>query len=287
MTGGSSPGPAGSSARMRGAAARPATTSSRSTPASWTSPTPTPSTPRSPSTARTSCSTRPPTPPSTPPRSDEARPPPSTSRGPRLLAEALAAAGGRLLHVSTDYVFAGNADRAVRARRPDRPAAAPTAGPSWPASGPCARAAGAQRTSCAPRGCTAARAATSSTPCCGSSASATPSTSSTDQIGCPTWVGDLAAGAASSWAAPTSPGRRAALRQRRAGVLVRPGPRGLPARRGRPRPGAAHRQRTCVRPAARPAWSVLSTARLGRGRARPPPRPWQDALADLPRRPTG
>jgi dTDP-4-dehydrorhamnose reductase len=42
-------------------------------------------------------------------------------RGPRLLAEALARHGGRLVHVSTDYVFAGDATRPYRPDDPTEP----------------------------------------------------------------------------------------------------------------------------------------------------------------------
>ena len=53
-------------------------------------------------------------------------------------AEAAKALGVPLVHVSTDYLFDGLADRPyVEATRPGRPAC--TAPPSWPASGRCWR----------------------------------------------------------------------------------------------------------------------------------------------------
>ena len=97
--------------------------------------------------------------------------------GPRNLAEALARHGGRLLHVSTDYVFDGTATARLRAGRRRSTRRARTAAPSWPASSRCGRRCRTAATSCAPPGSTAAPDPTSSTPCCGSSASATPSTS--------------------------------------------------------------------------------------------------------------
>lgn len=74
--------------------------------------------------------------------------------GPRLLARACAAHGARLIHVSTDYVFSGDARATPIPRTIRPPRAPPTAAPSWPASAPCWRSCPARAPSCAPPGCT-------------------------------------------------------------------------------------------------------------------------------------
>ena len=58
----------------------------------------------------------------------------STAIAPGNLARAAREAGARLVHVSTDYVFDGDGDAAVRRVRPGRARSAPTGAPSSPAS---------------------------------------------------------------------------------------------------------------------------------------------------------
>jgi dTDP-4-dehydrorhamnose reductase len=55
--------------------------------------------------------------------------------GARLVATACAASGARLIYLSTDYVFAGDA-RQPYAENDARAPAPPTAAPSWPVSEP-------------------------------------------------------------------------------------------------------------------------------------------------------
>jgi dTDP-4-dehydrorhamnose reductase len=200
--------------------------------------------------------------------------------GPRLLAEALARHGGRLIHVSTDYVFAGDAtapyepddptdprtaygrtklagERAVRATLPDRSHVVRTA---WVYGGPSPNFVDTMRRLERER---------DTVDVVG------------DQVGSPTWVRDLAA-------AVVELGNAANADERPGGVLhyantgqaswfelARETFRlaGADPDRVRPTTGAAF-----VRRAPRPAWSVLSTRSWTAAGLRAP-RPWRDALA--------
>ena len=196
--------------------------------------------------------------------------------GPRLLAEALAGPGGRLIHVSTDYVFAGAAtepyepddptgprtaygrtklagERAVRAALPDRAHVVRTA---WVYGGPSPNFVDTMRRLERERDTVDVV---------------------TDQIGSPTWVRDLAA-ALVALGESDAPG--GVLHYANAGraswfELARETFRLVGADPDRVRPTTAA---AFARPAPRPAWSVLST-RSWTGAGLPAPRPWPDALA--------
>jgi dTDP-4-dehydrorhamnose reductase len=197
--------------------------------------------------------------------------------GPANLAAALAAQGGRLVHVSTDYVFAGDATAPYE---PDDPVAPRTAygrtklageqavrqtlpGGSWIVrtawvhGGPGPNFVG-----------TMAR-LESERPTLDVVA---------DQIGSPTWVADLAAGLIEVGRSDVEPG---VLHYVNAGQaswcdLAREVFATLGAD-----PDRIHPVSTAAfpRPAPRPAWSVLST-REWAARGLTPPRPWQDAVRE-------
>ena len=99
-----------------------------------------------------------------------------------------------------------------------------------------------------------------------------------DQHGSPTWAADLA-GALVELGGSDDHARHAALRQRRHRELVRPRPRDVRPGRGRPGARAGDELGAFVRPAPRPAWSVLST-RSWTAAGLTPPRPWTAALAE-------
>ena len=196
--------------------------------------------------------------------------------GPSVLAQTLAAEGGRLVHVSTDYVFDGTAHEpyeiddpvapqtaygrsklagevAVRSALPDRSHVVRTA---WVYGGP-----GPNFVD------TMLRLETERETL----------TVVDDQIGSPTWVGDLAAALIELGASSVPAGT---LHYTNAGQaswfdLARETFRlsGADPERIQPTDSASF-----VRPAPRPAWSVLSsTAWTGAGLQQP--RPWADALA--------
>ncbi len=99
-----------------------------------------------------------------------------------------------------------------------------------------------------------------------------------DQIGSPTYVGDLVRGAAAD-RRRFHPRTRAARRQRRRGQPVRAGAGDLRRGGGRPGPGPAGRQRPHPRPAPRPPYSALSEVKSAAA-GLTPLRPWRDALAE-------
>ena len=197
--------------------------------------------------------------------------------GPRLLAEAVATHGGRLLHVSTDYVFGGTGtrpyepddptdpqsaygrtklagERAVRAALPDRSHVVRTA---WVYGGPGANFVDTMLRLERERDTVDVV---------------------HDQIGNPTYVHDLATGLIALGRTDVRGGTLHFVNSGQASWfdLAREVFRqsGADPERVRPTDSAAF-----ARPAKRPAWSVLSTkAWVGAGLARP--RSWQDALAD-------
>jgi dTDP-4-dehydrorhamnose reductase len=197
--------------------------------------------------------------------------------GPTLLARALARQGGRLVHLSTDYVFAGTASRpyepgdptgprtaygrtklageeAVRRELPDRSCVVRTA---WVYGGPGPNFVHTMRRLEAERETVDVV---------------------NDQVGSPTWVADLAGGLIQLGRIAQPP---ALLHYVNTGTaswfdLAREVFRrcGADPERVRPTTTAA-----MPRPAPRPAWSVLSTEAwtlVGL----PAPRPWPEALAD-------
>ncbi|HEV7206107.1 MAG TPA: dTDP-4-dehydrorhamnose reductase [Jatrophihabitans sp.] len=196
--------------------------------------------------------------------------------GPQLLAEALAERGGRLIHVSTDYVFDGTADhpykiddptgpqsaygrtklageQAVRAALPERSHVVRTA---WVYGGPGANFVNTMRRLEGERETVQVVA---------------------DQIGSPTFAADLAAGLVELAGADVPGGLLHYVNAGQASwfELTREIFRliGADPARVQPVDSAAF-----PRPAKRPAWSVLSTrswtaAGLGA------PQPWPDALA--------
>lgn len=196
--------------------------------------------------------------------------------GPRLLAEALARHGGRLLHISTDYVFGGASDRpyetddpvdpqgaygrtklagelAVRAALPDRSHIVRTA---WVYGGPTANFVDTMLRLERERDTVDVV---------------------DDQIGCPTWVADLAAGLVELSGASVPAGVLHFVNAGQASWfdLARETFRlaGADPARVHPVDSAAF-----ARPAKRPAWSVLST-RSWTDAGLTAPRPWQEALA--------
>lgn len=196
--------------------------------------------------------------------------------GPRVLAEALARHGGRLIHVSTDYVFAGDAsapyepddpvgpqtaygrtklagERAVRAVLPDRAHVVRTA---WVYGGPSANFVDTMLRLERSRETVDVV---------------------DDQIGCPTYVGDLAAAlvALGSSSVPAAVRHFGNAGQASWFELAREVFSLIGADPARVRPVSSS---AFPRPAPRPAWSVLST-RSWTSAGLPAPRAWRDALA--------
>jgi dTDP-4-dehydrorhamnose reductase len=197
--------------------------------------------------------------------------------GPTLLARALARHGGRLVHVSTDYVFDGTAVRpyepgdptgprtaygrtklagehAVQRELPDRSCVVRTA---WVYGGPGPNFVDTMRRLEAERETVDAV---------------------NDQVGSPTWVADLAGGLIQLGHLDAPP---ALLHYVNAGTaswfdLAREVFRRCGANPERVRPTTTANMR---RPAPRPAWSVLSTE-AWTAAGLPAPRPWPEALAD-------
>ena len=196
--------------------------------------------------------------------------------GPRYLAEALARYGGRLVHVSTDYVFDGTANRpyepddptgprsaygrtklageqAVRAALPDRAHVVRTA---WVYGGPNPNFVDTMRRLERERETVDVVA---------------------DQIGCPTWAADLAAALVELGRADLPGG---VLHYVNAGQASWYDLAREVFRLAGADPSRVHPVDTAAfpRPAPRPAWSVLST-KAWTAAGLTAPRPWQDALA--------
>lgn len=202
---------------------------------------------------------------------------------PGRLAAELSRHGGRLLHVSTDYVFAGDADHPYRPGDPTGPRTAYGR----------TKLAGEQAVLAAlPGRATVVRTAwVHGGP--GPNFVATmlrlarerPSVDVVaDQIGSPTWAGDLAAAlielGRAQHAGP-GPARAPVLHYVNAGQASWYELARAAFAAGGHDPDRVHPVRTAEfpRPAPRPAWSVLSTA-AWTGAGLTPPRPWADALAD-------
>ena len=196
--------------------------------------------------------------------------------GPELLAAALAESGGRLIHVSTDYVFDGTADRPYE---PDDPVGPQTAYGRTKLAGEIAV------QSVLPERSHIVRTAWVW-------GGPGPNFVDTmlrlererptidvvnDQIGSPTWVGDLASALVELGRSSVGAGTLHFVNSGQASwfdlaqaVFVVVG-----ADRARVKPACTDR---ASRPAPRPAWSVLSTASWASARLAPP-RPWRDALS--------
>jgi dTDP-4-dehydrorhamnose reductase len=207
--------------------------------------------------------------------SDEATAHAVNATAPGILAEALARHGGRLIHVSTDYVFDGAAARPYRPSDPTGPRTAYGR----------TKLAGEQAAAAALPGCHVVRTAwvyggpgrNFVDTMVGLERSRETVDVVSDQVGSPTWVRDLAEGLIALGSADPVPG--GVLHYANSGRaswfdLAREIFRCVGADPERVR---AVTSAEFVRPAPRPAWSVLS-AQAWSTCGLPPPRPWQDAL---------
>jgi dTDP-4-dehydrorhamnose reductase len=198
--------------------------------------------------------------------------------GPGNLAAAVRRTGGRLIHVSTDYVFAG--DEPGRPYEPDDPTGPRTAygrtklageaavlatlpsdshvvRTAWVYGGPGPNFVDTMRRLAGERDTLSVV---------------------DDQVGSPTWVGDLASALVALGRSETPPG---VLHYVNAGQTSWCGlARAVFARLGwDPARVQAITTDQFPRPAQRPGWSVLSTA-AWEANGLPTPRPWSDALTD-------
>ena len=194
--------------------------------------------------------------------------------GPRLLAEALAGCDGRLVHVSTDYVFDGRGERPYEPDDPTDPATA---------YGRTKRAGEQAVLAALPRAHVVRSAWVYGGP--GPNFVDTMLTLErtrevvdvvTDQFGSPTWARDLAAALIALAASDAPPGIVHFVNDGAASwhELARETFRAVGADPARVRPVSSAQ---FVRPAPRPAWSVLST-RSWSDRGLPTPRDWRAAL---------
>ena len=195
--------------------------------------------------------------------------------GPAVLAAALAEHGGRLIHMSTDYVFDGTADRPYEPTDPTGPR---TAYGRTKLAGETAALA-ALPTSCVVRSAWIYGGPGTNFVDTMIKLEQTRDTVDVvaDQVGSPTWVGDLATGLV---ALADSPVTGRVLHYANGGTaswfdLAQAVFSGVGADPQRVRPVTSAE---FVRPAPRPAWSVLSTAAWRRC-GLPHPRDWRAALA--------
>ena len=110
-----------------------------------------------------------------------------------MVARAARDTGALLVHVSTDYVFEGTRAEPYVESAPTGAARPPTGARSSRASARSPRAPEGATRSCAPRGCSARTAGTSSPRCCASRGERDKISVVDDQVGCPTFTGHLAA----------------------------------------------------------------------------------------------
>ncbi|HZC74173.1 MAG TPA: dTDP-4-dehydrorhamnose reductase [Jatrophihabitans sp.] len=196
--------------------------------------------------------------------------------GPRLLAAALATHGGRLIHVSTDYVFGGRAKRPYEPNDPTRPRT--VYGRS--------KLAGERAARTALRDCHIVRTAwlyggpgpNFVDTMLGQERSQRTVDVVADQVGSPTWVRDLAGGLVALGTAGVRPGVLHYVNTGQASwyELAQEVFRQIGADPGRVRPVSSAQ---FPRPAPRPAWSVLST-RSWTAAGLPMPRGWRVALRE-------
>ena len=199
--------------------------------------------------------------------------------GPRVLAAACSAHDVPLIHVSTDYVFPGDADRPYETDDPLGPRS--VYGVTKAAGEEAVLGSGARAWVVRTAWVYGAHGANFVKTMARLAASRDTLSVVDDQRGSPTWTGDLAAGPAG--AGHAGGGRQGAAAGpardgRRRHDLVRVRPRGLRGARPGPGPRAAGDVRRTTRgPRARPAYSVLSDE-AWRAAGLTPLRPWREAL---------